>query len=780
MRIQILMYVILLGITNLLSQNATIKGFIKSPSGDYLPHVVIKLADTAVSTESDSSGYYQIKDLNIGLHTLSIHSESYESLNTIVEIKAPDETLGLDLQFKESIYQLEEVILGERSNKFGNKESESIARMPLNNLENPQVYNIVGKELIKEQVVLERSDLYRNVPGAVPNFSAGGSQGMSIRGFASTNGMRNGLNTSAIMPLNPAILERVEVLRGPSATLYGSSRNTSFGGVFNYVTKKPYERFGGEVSFTTGSYQFNRVTADLNSPLNKSNTALFRINIAGQSEGSFQDQGYAKNLVVAPSFSYKVNEKLSFLIDVDITRSAYTTTAFNMGDLSKVKARNFRDLPLNYKRSFINNGIDLDVGLYNVQGQMEYKINKNWKTQTNYLYSHGFYKHLLWTTLSMITDSTLIRTLRNQTPETFGNIQFQQNLMGDFKIGPFRNRMVVGIDYNQNTNALYRATLRLDTININKAVKDITVDKINELSTKQGFVATTYKGESYSAYISDVLNITPALLVMASLRLDRFATKGNYSPGTGLYRPIEKYQQVTLSPKLGVVYQPLKDRIALFANYMNGFVNLGPVTQPDNTTLNLKPQMGNQWEVGAKLDLIQKKLNATVSYYDIAVTNATRTEVINSLNFTVQDGTQRSKGYELELIATPLPGMNIIAGYAHNENTYTKASKSLEGKMVVASPKDVANIWVSYYLPKGKAQGLGCGLGANYVADSWFEASNTFVLPSYTLLNATLFYDRPKYRIALKGNNLLNQQYWNSGGMPQKLTNFLASVSWKF
>ncbi len=208
----------------------------------------------------------------------------------------------MNLALKVSGEEWREVtITGGVANKFVTKESEQIARLPIKNLENPQVYHTVGQIVMKEQVNIERSDIYRNIPGAVLNFSAGGSQGLSIRGFSGTIGMRNGMATSAIVPLNPVILERIEVIKGPSGTLFGSNRNTSFGGVFNYVTKKPYDHFGGEVTFTGGSFEFARLTADVNTPINKEKTMLFRLNTAYQTENSFQDEGLQRTLTLHPA-----------------------------------------------------------------------------------------------------------------------------------------------------------------------------------------------------------------------------------------------------------------------------------------------------------------------------------------------------------------------------------------------------------------------------------------------------------------------------------------------
>lgn len=754
-----------------------IKGKVVTSDGQPAAFVSVQLQNRSRGTVTDDQGIFAFKKIQPGHYTLLISLVGYESVQKEIDV-TDQATIEVVIQITASDDQLKQVIVLAGKNKFANKETEQVARMPLKNLENPQVYNVVGQEIMKEQVIIERTDIYRNIPGAVPNFAAGGSQGMSIRGFANSMGMRNGMVTSAIVPLNPVILERVEVLKGPSGTLFGSNRNVTFGGVYNYITKQPFKDFRGEFSFTTGSFQLSRITADINTPLNSEKTVLLRLNAAGQTEGSFQDQGYAKNYTFAPSLSYQVNDRLKFMVDIDITRSAYTTTTLAFGNLANITARSLDKLSLNYKSSLINRGIDIHNGINNIQARMEYKISNQWKSQTNYLYSEGYYKELLWTTMTMLTDSTVARTVRNQTPETFGNIQFQQNFIGDFLIGSFRNRMVVGIDVNNNYNELYRVTVPVDTINIRKSIPDLSADKIRDLSFKRGFAASKTKSLSYSLYVSDVFNITPSLMAMLSLRADRFTTDGTLNINTGKYAGA--YDQNSLSPKLGLVYQVIKDQVAVFGNYMNGFVNLAPVAQPDTTVLELKPQFGNQWEAGVKFNLFNNKLSGSISLYDIAVTNSTRIDVINGRNFTVQDGTQNSRGYEVEVIGNPIAGLNIVAGYASNENKYDKASKALEGKFLTASPQHVANLWISYTVPAGKAAGFGFGAGGNYVSESWFESTNTMQIPAYTLLDATVFYDQPKFRVAIKGNNLLDEQYWNSNGTPQKPVNFLASVAFKF
>lgn len=756
-----------------------LKGQVTTNDNKPAAFVSVSLKGTKRSVVTEDDGSFVIQKVKPGTYQLEVTLVGYEPLVQEVTV-GNNQTTALNLQLNVSSQQLTEVIVVHAKNRFATKRTETVARMPLRNLENPQVYNVVAQSLMTEQNIIERNEVYRNIPGAVPNFSAGGSQGLTMRGFQNTQGTRNGLATSAIVPMNAAIIDRVEFIKGPVGTVFGGGRGITFGGNYNYVTKKPYETFGGEISYTGGSYGFNRIIADVNTPLTikgKEN-AYFRFVGAFQNEGSFQDQGFAKNYTIAPSFKYIVNDRLTINLDAEFTRGNYTTTSFALGNLSKITARNMKDIPIGYKQSLINNSIDINNGINNVQAQIEYKISDKWKSQTNYLYSQGFYKDFLWTTLTLLTDSTVARSTRNQTPETFGNIQAQQNFVGDFMIGKFRNRVVIGLDYNYNYNELYRVSIPVDTVNLRYNTPGFSADQLEVLSQQRGFAASKTKSNTYSVYVSDLFNITPELTAMASLRMDRFTTDGTFSPATGKYAG--GYNQTSWSPKFGLVYQVVKDRLSLFTNYMNGFLNLAPAAQPDGTILVLKPQYGNQMEAGVKMELFHNKLIGSVSVYDIAVTNSTRNETIDGKIFTLQDGTQRSKGVEVELIAAPIAGLNINAGYAFNENRYKKASPALTGKYVMASPKNTANLWVSYTLLKGGMKGFGIGAGGNYVSDSWYNSGNQFILPSYTLLYATAFYDQPAYRISLKGNNLLNEEYWNSNGIAQKPFNFLVSLGLKF
>lgn len=194
-------------------------------------------------------------------------------------------------QKKDSIKELKEVIISTEKYKYKRIKSATVSKMPLADIENPQVYNTVTSELIKEQVATNFNDVLKNATGVSRIWESTGRGGdgaafYSMRGFAVQPTMINGLPGINNGNIDPANIDNVEVMKGPSGTLYGGSL-ISYGGLINIVTKKPYDKFGGEIGYISGSYGQNRVTADINVPLTDDNNVLLRVNTAYQYENSF-------------------------------------------------------------------------------------------------------------------------------------------------------------------------------------------------------------------------------------------------------------------------------------------------------------------------------------------------------------------------------------------------------------------------------------------------------------------------------------------------------------
>lgn len=271
--------------------------------------------------------------------------------------------------------------------------------------------------------------------------------------------------------------------------------------------------------------------------------------------------------------------------------------------------------------------------------------------------------------------------------------------------------------------------------------------------------------DAIGSYVSDVLELTDKLSVMASLRYDKFKSIGTYSYNTDAVTGA--FEQEAFSPKFGAVYQVVKDQVSLFANYMNGFQFVSGIDYAGNA---FKPQYANQSEAGVKVELFNGKLTSTVSYYDIMVENVTRNDPDHA-GFSIQDGSQVSKGIEAELIANPLPGLNILLGYGYNDSKLIKANATVEGKRPTSSGAfSTANAWLSYKFTQKALKGLGLGIGGNYAGEQYIINSTAarFVIPEFTTLDATVFYDAKSFRISAKADNLTSTKYWSQFYMAQQ------------
>lgn len=685
---------------------------------------------------------------------------------------------------KDTVNSLKEIEIKNKY-KYKREKSTTVSKMPLNNIENPQVYNTVTSELLKEQVVTNFNDALKNATGITRLWESTGRGGdgaeyYSMRGFSVQPTMINGLpgiNNGSIDPIN---VDNIEVIKGPSGTLFGSSL-ISYGGLINIVTKKPYSRFGGEISYNSGTYGLDRITADVNIPLNKD--VSLRVTSAHQNEDSFQDAGFSKSFFVAPSLSYKVNDKLSFLINTEFTNR--TSANAPMIFLSRYAPVSFFSMDVfekNYNNSYTSNDLTMSNPTFNMQAQMFYKLSEQWTSQTvlsrSSAKTNGYY-HYLWDSANGDEFTRFISKANSQTQGT----DIQQNFIGDFKIGNLRNRMVVGFDYlnlnqkNGNMGWLPFGTVSLvNQTDINNGLPtELTQNAVDAVLEGSYAGLSNSENEVLSAYVSDVLNITDKLSVMASVRVDKFINK------TG-----KTFNQTTVSPKFGAVYQIIENKVSVFGNYMNGFKNNAPTLQLDNTYSNFKPEHANQYEFGLKTNLYKDIISATISYYNIDV----KDKVMSDASFTNfrQGGEVNSNGVEISFTANPIKGLNVIAGYSYNDSEVVK--DELDDSYIgfrpeEAGPRALVNLWASYAFTDGSLKGFGIGFGGNHASEYQVlhrKNTGTFTLPDYTILNSALNYNTDKFNITLKVNNLLNEKYYSgwSTVTPQRLRSLIAGLTYKF
>src|SRR5690606_10632725 len=202
-------------------------------------------------------------------------------------------------------------------------------------------------------------------------------------------------------------------------------------------------------------------------------------------------------------------------------------------------------------------------------------------------------------------------------PQNFSTLEVQQNFLNDHTVGKIRNRLLIGLDYYHYDTRTSLSNINVDTVNFIHPGADYK--EFNQSLVQSRLANAAYKKSSadqntYSAYVSNVITYNKRWTAMLSLRLDRFENKGIPDKATGSVTG--GYGQTALSPKVGLVYQPIKEVVSLYANYMNGFENVNGTDYNGNS---FRPQQADQMEGGVKVGLSSGKLAGTVSYYRIKV-----------------------------------------------------------------------------------------------------------------------------------------------------------------
>ncbi len=686
------------------------------------------------------------------------------------------------------VQDITEVIINQ-TKTYKNENAFAVSKLNLKDIENPQVYNSIPKVMLRDQVATNFKSVLSNATGITrlwESTSRGGdgAEYYTMRGFSTQSRLVNGMASFNNGGLDPANIENIDVIKGPSGTLYGGSL-VSYGGLINLQTKKPSEDFSGHLDYITGTNGLHRVTADINTPVSKG--LFIRVNSAYHQENSFQDAGFTRSFFIAPSLKYEASDRLTFLVNTEFksNESANAPMIF----LNRNAPLSFDSMELfekSYDKSYTSNNLTTKNPTYSIQSQMIYKISPSWTSQTLFSSSSskatGYYQYL-W---DASNGDEFTRMLAQSNSETLAT-GVQQNFIGDFMVGNMRNRLVVGLDYlgtsviNNDSEWVSFGTVSLqnqtDTAVLTQMGADQALANANVVPAK---AQTHIK----SLYFSNVLNLLPNLSAMISLRADNFSGKPTQ------WSTEELENQTTFSPKFGIVYQPILNKLSLFANYMNGFQYLTPVkvTTPGSSTPTLQifdPERANQWEAGAKANLLQNKLSLTASYYHIKVSNKIMSDPDN-MNNSIQGGEVLSEGVEFSAVGNPLEGLSVIAGFAKNFSKQISGDPTYNNlRPEEAGPEILANLWANYKVPHGHLKDIAIGVGFNHASEHLTlnrATIGTFTLPAYTVFNAMVGYFPSRYSVALKLDNFTNEKYFSgwSTVTPQKTRSFSLALGFNF
>ncbi|MEM6768194.1 MAG: TonB-dependent receptor, partial [Bacteroidota bacterium] len=294
-------------------QRASVKGKVKDAENQGILGASVLLRPTVKGDISDADGTYQIDNIKPGTYTIEVSFLGFENYKQEITL-AEGQALALDIELIESPYTLQDVeIVGRIPTEYLPEITYAGTKTGARIKDIPQSIAVLNKEILSDQQIFRISEISDNVAG----INLFRPETFTSRGFNVRQDYVNG-NRVVLTPdfANPSVTshyERVEVIKGPAAALFG---NSSPGGVINAVTKKPLTTNRASASFTAGSFNTQRATADLTGPLNEKKTLLYRFNVAWEDAESYRDFIHNKNLLVAPSISYLPDDKTRINIDL--------------------------------------------------------------------------------------------------------------------------------------------------------------------------------------------------------------------------------------------------------------------------------------------------------------------------------------------------------------------------------------------------------------------------------------------------------------------------------
>jgi iron complex outermembrane receptor protein len=295
-----------------LGQNSQLRGIVKDLQLQSVPGVSVRLIELNKGKLSDANGQFIFQSLKPGTYTLQASFVGFKTLKQKITLEE-GKTLSLGLELLETSTDLKEIVVVGYVSQ--NEKPVTIGKLPIRPMDLPQSIVTLDKSLLDGQQVKTMSDVLMNTNGVYISGASGGYQEeISARGFsmASSNTFKNGMRYSNGMMSELSGIEKVEILKGSAAILFG---NVAAGGVLNLVTKKPKFTFGGEMGIRTGSWGLIKPTLDIYGGI--SSKVAARLNASYEQSNSFRAGVSSERIYVNPSFLFKINSKTELLVEGD-------------------------------------------------------------------------------------------------------------------------------------------------------------------------------------------------------------------------------------------------------------------------------------------------------------------------------------------------------------------------------------------------------------------------------------------------------------------------------
>ncbi|ROP56127.1 iron complex outermembrane receptor protein [Enterobacter sp. BIGb0383] len=586
-----------------------------------------------------------------------------------------------------------------------------------------------------------------------------------IRGFTSVglsqNNYLDGLKLQGNFyndaVIDPYMLERVELMRGPTSVLYGKSNP---GGIISMVSKRPGTEPLKEVQFKMGTDNLFQTGFDFADSFDENNEFSWRLTGVARSNSEQQDKQHnQQRYAIAPTFSWRPDDKTNFTFLSYFQNEPETgyygwlpkegtvqplpdgsrlPTSFNEGAKNNTYSRNQKMVGYSFEHGFNDT--------FTVRQNLRFS---EMKTAQKSAYGTGICTVADCPTVPAADVGHYLKRGTIVDNERLQNFSVDTQLQSKFATGDVDHTLLAGVDYmrmRNDINATFGSATPIDLYNpVNEDFDfgDAAPYQLNE-SKQTGL------------YLQDQAQWDKWYLTLGG-RYDwsQQATTVRGDGGGYVERNDKKFTW-----RGGVNY--------LFDNGITPYFSYSQSFEPSAFDLwstprqSYAPSKGEQYEAGVKYVPKDRPVVLTAAVYELTKTNNLTADPSNPLG-QVPAGEIRVRGIELEAKAAVNANINLTASYTYTDAEYTKDT-NLKGNRPEQVPENMASLWGDYTFNEGLLSGLTLGTGGRYVGSTYGSPDNSFKVGSATVMDAVVKYDLARFSlpgssIAVNVNNLLDRDY---------------------
>ena len=619
----------------------------------------------------------------------------------------------------------------------------------------PQSLSIVTADQIAEQGFTSIGQIVEYTPGVSTSQGEGHRDAVVFRGVRSTadffiDGVRD--DVQYYRPLYN--LEQVEVLRGPNALLFGRGGT---GGILNRVTKKGRieEDF---IGYQLGLNSFGGYNGQIDYNLSSTETSAFRLNAMYESLEGHRDFFDGDIFAVNPTARFELSPQTTLDVSYEyIDQERFIDRGIPTGaDGRPVEA--FEDIVFG-DRDINTTTLTAHI----LRAAVSHAFSEHLKANVSAFY--GDYDKMYQNFYAADYDpSTNIVTLDGYLDTTQReNLILSGNLIGQFETGMLGHTVVAGAEYIDtiNNNDRYNSFFDQSADDQEDFFVQRPIDLINGVGTNANGLTTTNdftvdlnddthaRVDVFSAYVQDEIEIADWLDIIVGARFDRFEIEVlNLVADDTRSRTDEE-----VSPRFGFVLKP-QENISFYGSYSETFL---PRSGEQFANINgannaLDPDTFTNLEAGLKWDFMTG-LSLTAAIFEIEQSSP---QVADEDPSTLDVIDSEITGFEGQIQGRLTDDWFLSAGYSNLDGEIVDRSGPT-GLRSRELPENMFSIWSTYQL----TDAFGVGLGATYQDESFIDNSNNAVLPSYTRIDAAMFYDvSEKFRVQLNVENLTDELYF--------------------